>query len=384
MTIELLEQLKNIDPSVITEVVRKDQHNPGVVIADWEVKPFTGGSNSVFKVSNLQGEPEWAVVAKHFPYPSSDDEKPDGSDYYWQREILEAQSDEMVRIPDGLRAPRFYGVTHGLSGDWLWMENVLDAAPRKWTLDTFQRTAFQLGRFQAAYLKGHPIPAQPWLSQNFYRSVLAKGDWASNLLNPDSEGNVWTSPVVMEMFDALPEQKSRILQVNAELEVFWRANDRLPRVFSHNDAHRRNFIWTRSSDSEEELVLIDWAFSGPGALGNDLGMLVGNSMWFHEHDPFGAEILENALLDSYFAGIADRKVDVNPKWVRLGYLNAITFWIAAIFPALLFLCVPAGENGIIPFFGHTKEELFPGWKHLNAFALDRADEARSLIRELGL
>jgi hypothetical protein len=67
MDVELLEQLRGIDPSVITEVVRKDQHNPGLVIADWTVKPLTGGFNSVFKLSNLPGEFEWAVVANYFP-----------------------------------------------------------------------------------------------------------------------------------------------------------------------------------------------------------------------------------------------------------------------------------------------------------------------------
>ena len=102
------------------------------------------------------------------------------------------------------------------------------------------------------------------------------------------------------------------------------------------------------------------------------------------HDPFGAEMLEKALLDRYLAGIASRNVVIDPKWVRLGYLNALTFWMAIALPVLVLFQVPPGHDGIIPLFGKTKADLLPGWKHLNAFALDRADEARGLIRELGL
>lgn len=107
-------------------------------------------------------------------------------------------------------------------------------------------------------------------------------------------------------------------------------------------------------------------------------------MWFHEFDPLCAEMLENALLERYLAGIADLKVDVNPQFVRFGYLNAITYWLAAILPALVFLQLPPEDNGIVPLFGLKKEELLPGWMRLNAFGLDRADEARSLIKKLGL
>ena len=40
------------------------------------------------------------------------------------------------------------------------------------------------------------------------------------------------------------------------------------------------------------------------------------------------ELLEH-LKSINLAGIADRKLAVNPHFVRLGYLNAITFWMAA-------------------------------------------------------
>jgi len=35
-------------------------------------------------------------------------------------------------------------------------------------------------------------------------------------------------------------------------------------------------------------------------------------------------------------------------------------------------------------YGHAAEEVLAGWVQLHEFCLDRADEARSLIRQIGL
>ena len=41
MTSDLLGQLKRMDQAVLMEVVRKDQHNPKLVILDWIVEPLS-------------------------------------------------------------------------------------------------------------------------------------------------------------------------------------------------------------------------------------------------------------------------------------------------------------------------------------------------------
>src|SRR5688500_18418519 len=41
MTDDVLEQLKAIDQAVLTDVVRKDQHDPDLVILDWTVQPLS-------------------------------------------------------------------------------------------------------------------------------------------------------------------------------------------------------------------------------------------------------------------------------------------------------------------------------------------------------
>jgi hypothetical protein len=378
MTANLLEQLKTIDPAVLTEVVRKDQRDPDLVISDWKVEKLAGGFASVFRLRGLLGVREWAVVAKFCNSSEQGSEKPDGWSY-WQREILAFQSGEMECLPSGIRAPRYYGVTHSEDGVWLWIENIRDVAPKTWTLDIFQCAARQLGHFHGAYLGGHPVPAQPWFSSPWFRSVWADGEWLSESMNPEAEGSFWKSPILQEMF--APKQKARILQLITEKKAFFDASDRLPQVLCHNDAQRRNILWT-DRFYEKEPTVIDWAFSGPGALGSDLCQLIGTSMWFYEYSPFEAETLEKNVLESYLTGIADQKVEVDRRLVRLGYLISLAIWLGATMPALVYLQLPPEAEGEVPLFGRKKGDLIPGWMHLNAFALDRTDEARSLIKQL--
>ena len=41
MADEILEQLKEIDQAVLTDVVSKNQHDPDLVILDWTVEPLS-------------------------------------------------------------------------------------------------------------------------------------------------------------------------------------------------------------------------------------------------------------------------------------------------------------------------------------------------------
>jgi thiamine kinase-like enzyme len=204
-------------------------------------------------------------------------------------------------------------------GAWIWMEYIQETTGKHWSLEDFRRAAQHLGRFQGKYLAGTSLIDQPWLSQTFFRSAWDKEGFWSRFMNPDSAENAWQSPITQRGFDA--RQKSRVLQLLAEKERFFDANDRLPQVFCHNDASRRNFMWSRSVQTdEEELIGIDWAFAGIGALGNDLGQLVGTSMFFFEYSPTDAAMLEVTQLEGYLAGLTDSGVKVDTQLVRLGYL----------------------------------------------------------------
>jgi len=392
MTDDLLEQLKRIDQALLTKVVRKDQNNPDLVLLDWTVEPLshekiidtTGG---LFCFSGqgqtIQSIQSWKVVMKCINNPKEWGQEPRGW-AHWQREILAFQSGFLEQLPPGVRAPHFYGVMENENGAWVWIEHIQETTGKQWSLDYFRRTARQLGRFQGAYLSGTPLADHPWLSQSFFRTVWGAEDFWLGFMNPASEENAWKSPIVQRGFD--DRQKSRVLQLLSEREHFFDVNDLLPQVLCHYDAHRRNFMWSRSSQTgEEELIGVDWAFIGIGALGNDLGQLVGTSMYFFDYDPTEAETLETALLDGYLAGIADNGVTVDTRLVRLGYLISLSFWMGAMLPGWAAVMLPSDSGiNVQAMYGRSSEDVLAGWVQLDAFCLDRADEARTLIHQLGL
>jgi hypothetical protein len=96
------------------------------------------------------------------------------------------------------------------------------------------------------------------------------------------------------------------------------------------------------------------------------------------------ETLEAALLDGYLTGVADNGAQVDPRLVRLGYLISLSFWMATLPGWTPFRLPPESTSDVQAINGHSAEEVLAGWVHLNAFCLDRADEARRLIQQLSL
>src|SRR5687767_14077372 len=149
MTDDLLEQLKGIDQTVLTDVARKDQQDPDLVILDWIVEPL-GHENIISTTGGLfcfsgQGQSTqslqpWKVVLKCINNPMSSKQEPRGWSY-WQREILAFKSGFLAQLPSGVRAPRFYGVME--NGAWIWMEHIQEVTGKQWSLNDFQRTARQ-------------------------------------------------------------------------------------------------------------------------------------------------------------------------------------------------------------------------------------------------
>ena len=290
------------------------------------------------------------------------------------------------QLPSGIRAPRFYGAIERDDGIWLWLEYIQETTGQKWSLEYFRRTAFQLGKFQGTYLGGAPLIDHPWLSRSFFRDIWSEseqGVW-SNIMNPEKERTAWISPIVRQSFD--DRQKSRILKLIAEKQNLFEVNDNLPQVLCHYDAHRRNFIWSQSKKTgEEELIGVDWSFVGKGAIGNDLGELVGTSMYFLEYEPSEASVLEEAVFEGYLAGLAEHKLDLDVRLIRLGYLISLSFWEGAMIPGwVAILMSPDARADVEVMCRRPKEDILTGWVQLNEFCLVGADEACSLMRQLDL
>ena len=158
--------------------------------------------------------------------------------------------------------------------------------------------------------------------------------------------------------------------------------EQLPQVFSHFDFNQRNLLIRQAANGGDELVALDWACAGTGALGGELVSLIGSSAMLYEFDPAGLPVLEAAAYPEYLAGLREAGWDGDPQQVRLAYCAWLALWCGAMMPA--FASLYGAENGPgITLFDCQPEEMIAGWAIMCDFALDRGEEARRLVQQLG-
>jgi hypothetical protein len=389
---DILTSLRTIDPVVLTDVVRQDQRSSTFAITEWAVAPLshhtiidtTGGLYCFTgRGRDEQGERTWSVVLKIVNNPGHENAQNPRNWAYWKREQLAFQSGVLPNLPSPLIAPRCYGVREDGNGAWIWMEHIVEMAPRRWTLEEYARAARHFGTFQAAYVVDAPYKDEPWLTDGFFRSVYAPNDWWTPHMDPAQPGNTWESPVTQAWYTA--DRKARTLSLFAERETFLAILDRLPPVLCHNDAHRRNLLLCKRPDGQYQTVALDWAFAGRGALGADTSELVMTSLFFLEQDPTLVADLATSVLDGYIAGLCDAGWNGDVRVVRLAYLASVALGFGISMPGWIGFML--GEELIANTtqqFGRSADEIARAWMMLWEYAQTCADEARDLMRELGL
>src|SRR5690606_18457854 len=124
-------------------------------------------------------------------------------------------------------------------------------------VDRFATFARRLGRAQGVHVGR--VPDLPWLSRRWLRQYVDSAD---------APGPIpWDHPLAAR---AWPEA------LRTALARLWDARDRLldaadalPRTLCHLDVWPMNLI-----DEGDRIVVLDWAFVGDGAVGEDIGNLI--------------------------------------------------------------------------------------------------------------
>lgn len=315
-----------INASVVTPIVRQALQRDRFEVLDWQVRQLGGGAGNPvsaglyrFTGSGQDGSRRlaWSVILKTIQSPANVgwENMGEGDDQthwnYWKRELLVYRSDLLTTLPEGMAAPRCYGAVE-LPGDmaWLWLEDIGDVYDGVWSLDRYALAARHLGRLNGVYLSSRPLPDFPWLSRQRTRQWLA--------MDPLWQMLPWDHPRLLRRYPR-PEANAfrRLLFENNRFLVML---DLLPKTLCHGDTYPTNFKTRRLDGVQEQTVALDWALVGVETIGDDLGQLVyGAQMSLPEARP--ADI-DNALFESYLAGLQDSGCRPDPRLVRFGYVTS--------------------------------------------------------------
>ena len=291
-------------------------------VDDWECHRLKGGlgeSLGVWKLTGhatLSGETRpWALVLKGWETTAFSIEQ---TSWKWPyREVRAYTSGLLEEIPGGIRAPRCLGtVVRPGESEWVWLELISDDADRRWTLDHFAIAARKLGEFNGSYLGSRPLPEAPWLSCQWTRQKVE-----SAALGLGKFEHMTAHPLVARAFPPVVVNAIRRMWDGspAGLDTL----NALPQTFCHLDAFRRNVFFSGIVPASMDAYVIDWAFSGIAAVGEEISPLVLASLFFSEYPAEQVEILSSTVFESYVNGLQSAGWSGDPELVRTGYMASI-------------------------------------------------------------
>lgn len=167
--------------------------------------------------------------------------------------------------------------------------------------------ARHLGQLNGANLVGEAIPSEPWVTHNWLRMYVEHAADTIAFIRREPH-----HPLIQHMLPGI---------VLAQILTFWDERDqilamldRLPQVFCHQDAFRRN-LFARGGRT----VAIDWGYMEIAPLGAELVALIAGSLGFWEIPAEQVKELDRLCFEGYLQGLQDAGWKGDPKLVRTGY-----------------------------------------------------------------
>jgi hypothetical protein len=381
----LSEQFETVDAGTLLPLVRQATGRSTLELNQWSWQTVLGGIGEglgIFRClgqATDQGEPvNWSLILKVFGEPA--EATPLTAWNYWRREVDVYQSDFLANLPGGIRAPQCFAVQEQGQGRLgLWLEDIVEAKP-DWSISDYARVAYDFGRFNAFYLMEQPMPTYSWLSQQWLRGWAERNAPLIPLLQ-QSMNHPWIGRAYP------PDVAQNLFQLWAEREWYLQVLTRLPQTLCHMDAFRRNLFSCQTSDERRETVAIDWAFVGPGAIGEEVVPLIEATVCFLEVDISDKLELEKQVLEGYLAGLANVGWRGNPRLVQLGYMAAasLRYIIGPIANALPLLLNEQLHPVVEQIFKKPMGEFCDYQAEFLRHSTTRLPvEARKLAQELGL
>jgi hypothetical protein len=379
-------EIRDIDAAMLTGLVRQALGSSTAEIRHWEhhlvsyinTEESNLGLHRFTGTAQDQGEVRpWSIVLKAVHAPVNDT-NPTCWNYH-RREIFAYQGGLLADLPDGLVAPRCFGISEHPQGVcWLWLEDVSDPTSRSWSLAEYGLAARHLGRFNGAYAAGHPLPVLPWLSQHWLRGWLSEYQASCRVvLDLVRDERFWEHPLLRSAFPR--PVTDDVLRLWAGHDALLTALDQLPRTFCHLDAYRPNLFVRRGAQGAEETVAIDWVFAGIGGIGEEMANLLAASLIWFEYDAAEARSLDEALFAGYLDGLREAGWQGDPRLVRLGYTAACALRWGVVGLWWMRSLSDAGKQADLETqWSRPMPELVAQWAKTTYYVLGLAEEAHQL------
>lgn len=296
---------------------------------------------------------------------------------YWAREALAYEHGVTASYAAaGIAGPELlarYPRSDGAVALWLADVLVEGALPGShWSFDEYARFVQRLGAAQGRLATG-TAPAYPWLSQRFLRRYALSKPYDPALLDDDA---AWDQPLVRDHFPAA--LRPALVRFHDERERFFDLLERLPRTLCHLDVWPNNLF----ARADGRFVLVDWAFVGDGALGEDVGNLVPDAVFDLFVPARDLPELDRGVFAGYLAGLREAGWDGDERLVRLGMCaSAIKYlWLPPL------MLARAGDATQLDYGGRATVDAARRYAERGRvfiFLMAWAQEARELAAALG-
>jgi len=363
--VELLDRLgiqAEVDPEPLA-------HNGWLTPGIWKVHTPDGAAVLKYlSARRPRGQTAWEA---HW---TSGDHDP-GRWNYWAREAL-VYRDRLFEAfaGSGLGAPEPLAVEVADTDAVLLLAWQVGRPAEDWEAADYAPTARALGRAQGPYLVNRALPELGWLSRGFLRDYSSEKPVEWWVLEDD---DAWAHPLARAAFP--PDLRDRLRFMHDNRERLYRINEALPRTLCHLDFWTKNLIAAPGG----ETVVLDWAFFGLGALGEDIGNLIPDAVFDLFLPARFLPVLETAVFDAYEAGLRESGWDGDIRLARLGmWSSAVKYdWLG---PATVIGAQTSdhlrygGVESVDPV--HKLSERAAGLLHL----ADWAEKALELAEGVGL
>ena len=225
---------------------------------------------------------------------------------YWRREAYAYETDLSGRL--GLLGPTLLRSEPTDGGAELTIQAFQGRTAADLGVDDLAQLAADLGRAQGRA----ELPDDPWLSRAYLRDYSTSRSADFSLLDRD---DVWPSDSVRDDLRNLHANRDRLLAIM----------EALPRTVCHLDVFPNNVFATGSG-----VGLIDWSFTGDGAVGEDVGNLIPDSVFDLQLAASALPALEERLPVAYLGGLRAAGWAGDDRLAMLGiHASAVKYdWLA--------------------------------------------------------